>query len=231
MGSSTMKQNVPSASNNWSKAGVLSGVEVKKRLSLEDENRLVISPILEMHEQIRDDQASVDVRLGSQFVLTQPSALGEINEFSEFHYLADNRLYQELYIPIGRNIVIHPHQFLLATTLEYIRLPQDLMCYVVGRSTWGRLGLIIATAIGVHPGFSGTLTLELRNLGETPLRLFPGQTIAQLFFHGVETDENSRQSTSQYPAAVELFPKRISSQTTKKKIGRFIEANQTDKHP
>ncbi|MGX9390543.1 dCTP deaminase domain-containing protein [Nitrobacteraceae bacterium UC4449_H16] len=53
----------------------------------------------------------------------------------------------------------------------------------VADGTWGRLGMIVATAVGIHPGFAGSLTLELRNLGGAPITLYPGQTIAQLFFH------------------------------------------------
>jgi dCTP deaminase len=116
----------------------------------------------------------------------RPSAYGEIDERST-RAKADPRryltgLYKEYYAPVGDYLVVHPHQFVLAQTLEYVRLPRFLMAYVVGRSTWGRLGLITATAIGVHPLFSGNLTLEIRNLGETPLRLYPGESIAQLFF-------------------------------------------------
>lgn len=65
-------------------------------------------------------------------------------------------------------------------------MPPFLAAYVIGRSSWGRDGLIIATAVGVHPNFSGVLTLELTNLGEIPIRLYPGLTIAQLFIHNVD---------------------------------------------
>ena len=116
-----------------------------------------------------------------------PTVRGSIDEFSEdrFSRLSTDH-YRKEYVPLGGSLIIHPHQFILAATLEYIRLPPDLMSYVIGRSTWGRLGLIVATAVGIQPGFAGTLTLELRNLGETPLTLYPGQAIGQLFFHNVQ---------------------------------------------
>ena len=158
---------------------VLSGAEIRDRLHASElERRLVVSPVLEPDEQLRDDQASIDVRLGFQFALVAPSSYGAIDEFKENQNIQQimdlTSLYSKKYVPLGGKIVIHPHQLILAVTLEYLRLPIDLMAYVVGRSTWGRLGLIVATAIGVHPGFAGPLTLELRNLGETPLRLYPG---------------------------------------------------------
>lgn len=60
--------------------------------------------------------------------------------------------------------------------------------YLTGRSSWGRRGLTIATATGVHPGFTGCLTLELANLGDIPIAIRPGMTIGQLFLHNVECD-------------------------------------------
>ena len=131
------------------------------------------------------------------------------------------------WLPFGSRIIIHPHQFMLAQTLEYLRLPADLMAYVVGRSTWGRLGLIVATAIGIHPSFAGNLTFELRNLGETPLTLYPGQTIAQLFFHTVVNEKNESSAVvpdnAQYVGTVDMIPQRISPKHTSIKLRKLID--------
>ena len=164
---------------------VLSTQAIKARLEeTRPEKLLVVRPLLEPESQAKAGQAAIDVRLGFDFCLVTASSFGVIDEFGgeEVSLKHFRSLYRREYVPLGGRIVIHPHQFMLAQTLEYLRLPADLMSYLVGRSTWGRLGLIVATAIGVHPGFAGNLTLELRNLGETPLTLYPGQTIAQLFF-------------------------------------------------
>ena len=75
--------------------------------------------------------------------------------------------------------------------MEWIRFPKKLAGYVVGKSSWGRRGLVIATAIGVHPGFSGCLTLEITNLGEMPIKIMPGMLICQLFLHDVDTDSEA----------------------------------------
>ena len=82
--------------------------------------------------------------------------------------------------------MLHPGQFVLGETLEWVHLPKDLVAFVIGKSTWGRDGLIIATAIGVHPYWSGILTLEISNVGEIPIYLYPGLAIAQLFIASVE---------------------------------------------
>lgn len=199
-------------------------------------DRLVISPLLNEHTQAKDGQAAVDVRLGFEFCLVVASSFGAISEFgakptkpnSAGTTVGDfSKLYQRRFIPFGGNIIIHPHQFVLAQTLEYLRLPPDLMAYVVGRSTWGRLGLIVATAVGIHPNFAGNLTLELRNLGETPLSLYPGQPIAQLFFHRVRAidEKPSRQGSpeAQYVGTVDMIPKKLSDPNTHQTLERLID--------
>ncbi len=209
----------------------LSGSAIRARLQEQSlQKRLVVSPLLEPSEQLKDRQASIDVRLGFQFALVAPSSFGAIDEF-DIEINSDaapvlQSLYNEVYVPLGGELVIHPHQFILAETLEYLRLPHDLMAYVVGRSTWGRLGLIVATAIGIHPGFAGALTLELRNLGETPLTLHPGQAIAQLFLHNVDDaipDAAIEENNNQYGGAFDLIPRKMSSTVTHKKLSILKE--------
>jgi dCTP deaminase len=196
----------------------LSGNTIRKRLTTDSlKDRLVVSPILEPSEQLRDDQASIDVRLGFQFALMAPSLIESVDEFAGEQPPLLSSLYTRQYVPFGQRIVIHPHQFILAATLEYLRLPHNLMAYVIGRSTWGRLGLIVATAVGIQPNFAGTLTLELRNLGEAPLSLYPGQIIAQLFFHEV-AGANDGEGLGQYSGAVELLPKQLSPKNTQNRI-------------
>lgn len=197
----------------------LSGKEIRQRLEETDlAQRLVVSPLLVPQEQLREDQAAIDVRLGFEFALVSASAHGLIDEFASGFSQDLGPLYKKQYVPLGAGLIIHPHQFILAVTLEYLRLPNDLMAYVVGRSTWGRLGLIVATAVGVHPRYCGSLTLELRNLGETPLKLYPGQTIAQLFFHKVDGMPGPEAASGQYAGRVDIIPKKLSTETTKNKL-------------
>ena len=212
----------------------MSGARLRERLEhTEPEKRLVVSPLLEPAEQLRKDQAAIDVRLGFQFALVAPSSHGAIDEFGaqalDEGGLRLDPLYRKTYLPFGKCLMIHPHQFILGMTLEYIRLPRDLLAYVIGRSTWGRLGLIVATAIGVHPGFAGSLILELRNLGETPLALYPGQAIAQLFVHEVK-DGGSREhgEMGQYSGVVDLVPRRTSSAATYDTLAELVRGSRRD---
>jgi dCTP deaminase len=95
-------------------------------------------------------------------------------------------------VPFGKSFILHPKYFVLGVTLEWIRLPKDIAGYVIGKSSWGRLGLIIATAVGVHPGFAGCLTLELSNVGELPIELKPGMQICQLFLHTAHSTSSAQ---------------------------------------
>jgi dCTP deaminase len=198
---------------------VLSGKKLRELLNAPLEQRLVVSPLLDVNGQVKEDQGSIDVRLGFEFALVSPSSSGAVDELDEPTQLQRrlSKLYRTEYVPFGASLVIHPHQFILAETFEFIRLPGNVIAYVIGRSTWGRLGLIVATAVGIHPGFSGTLTLELRNLGETPLTLYPGQTVAQLFFHDVEP-AIADGIPGQYSGRTTLLPRRISDDLTLKKL-------------
>jgi dCTP deaminase len=168
---------------------VLSVEQLDLRLRVHGSGRLVIAPILEPALQMESGRAAVDVRLGCRFRLAETTTEGLVDTVLKPDRSPPK---QPIFVPFGRSIVLHPHQFLLGETLEFVRMPDDLMAYVVGRSSWGRDGLVVATAVGIHPGFTGSVTLELRNLGELPMSLYPGDPIAQLFIHGVERPKDAK---------------------------------------
>jgi len=154
-------------------------------------DRLVISPILDPSSQLKSGSASVDLRLGQRFHVPMRTKVASLNRLSEHHHRDLQRYKDETFVPIGSHFILHPRQFVLGETLEWIHLPKDFAAHVVGRSTWGRDGLIIATAIGVHPHFSGILTLEVSNVGEIPIYLYPGFAIAQLFVFRAEYGQSA----------------------------------------
>ncbi|MBX3180290.1 MAG: dCTP deaminase [Candidatus Hydrogenedentes bacterium] len=140
--------------------------------------RLVITPMLTV-EQVGG--ASIDVRLGNQFILFHTHTFGA---FDKKELTGRLRAAQERFIvPYGGSFVLHPGMLVLAATLEYFSLPYNLECQIEGRSSWARVGLQIATASTVEPLFKGVVTLELSNVGTIPLRLHPGIRIAQAVFH------------------------------------------------
>lgn len=147
------------------------------------DKRLVIVPMLSGLAQVKD--YSIDLRLGSEFILPVRSrfpVLDPDREAQSSRYASGQveRYQDRIYRPYGKPFVLNPGEFVLGCTLEYIQLPVDMTGYIAGRSSWGRLGLNIATATAVAPGYSGVLTLELVNHGNAPLMLYPGTRIASL---------------------------------------------------
>jgi dCTP deaminase len=170
---------------------LLSGADIRRRLfdrSGKPEDWLVISPLLDRESQLKDSNASIDLRLASVFIVPKRSHLPNLDPLHESYGTSQHNPTDRVVIPIGDKFVLHPRQFALAQTIEWVHMPRDLGGYVVGRSRWGRDGLIVATATGVHPRFSAPLTLELTNLGEVPILLYPGLSYVQLFLHTVESD-------------------------------------------
>lgn len=116
--------------------------------------------------------ASIDCRLGNSFLVIEDRQMQVIDLNTEI-------IYRKIE---GDSITIPPHSFLLATTMEYIKLPEDLTAFVEGRSSIGRIGLFIQNAGWVDPGFEGQITLELYNANSLPIRLEAGRRICQLVF-------------------------------------------------
>lgn len=133
-----------------------------------ENDTLQISP-LEKH-QIQP--ASVDIRLGNTFSIVEDLPSGIINLEDEIPY---KTIVTDTYILL-------PNQFVLATTMEYFHLPNDLTAFVEGRSSLGRMGLFIQNAGWVDPGFHGEITLELYNANRCAIELKAGRRIGQLVF-------------------------------------------------
>ena len=138
------------------------------------ENRsLSISPL----EKGQIQPASVDIRLGNTFSVIEDSPSGVITMDQEITY---KTIQSDTY-------VLLPGQFILATTMEYFVLPDDLTAFVEGRSSLGRMGLFIQNAGWVDPGFEGEITLELFNANRCAIKLQSGRRVGQLVFARMDT--------------------------------------------
>lgn len=182
---------------------VLAKKELVRRIRDEKvlRRRLWITPLLD-DNQIGD--ASLDVRLGNEFILIRQSNLLSIDPAHGERMGINIGKYQERFrVCFGEKFILHPNQFILGSTLEYIGLPLDLTAQVEGRSSWGRLGLIIATATPVAPGFRGVITFELINAGQAPIVLYPGLSIAQLIVSET-SDEIAYRGRYHYPTGPEF---------------------------
>lgn len=146
-----------------------------------DEGGISIVPLpeTEIAHMKAGGEAAIDLRLGRWFVNLRQARIGQIKIMDD----DDNadQLSTLYFRPFGEEFVIHPGRFVLGITLEWLSLPSSIGAYVTGKSSLGRRGLVIETAAGIHPGFSGCLALEIANVGEVPLVINPGMKIAQLF--------------------------------------------------
>lgn len=153
-----------------------------------DKDPLIITPLPILEDLKNSGAASLDIRLGCWFLACRPSRTGVLDVYNKQSDVPNEaKLTKSYYVPFGQGFVLHPRNFVLGTTMEWIRLPANRGAYVIGRSSSGRHGLIIATATGVHPGFTGCLTLELSNVGEIPITIKPGTAICQIFIHQVDS--------------------------------------------
>ena len=146
------------------------------------EGTLVIDPITDPERQIR--AAGVDLRLGNEFRLFKSSGIPYI----------DTRNRPENYTEMVRvkddePFVVHPGEFVLGNIKEYIRMPSCLMGSVDGRSSMGRLGIVIhATSSSINPGWEGRFVLEITNIGKMPVAIYPGHRIAKLTLHRLSSE-------------------------------------------
>lgn len=158
------------------------------------EDPFVITPMPNLTLLRNGGGASIDLRLGTWFVHLKKAQTTSITAESQ----KSSALSKTNFVPFGKPYILHPQSFVLAVTLEWIRLPNNLTASVVGKSSWGRYGLIIATATGVHPGFKGCLTLELCNVGEIPIEITPGIPICQLFVQELATTDDEHAAGSSF---------------------------------
>ncbi|MFT4107217.1 MAG: dCTP deaminase [Lacrimispora sp.] len=140
----------------------------KTILEMISEKTLTISPI----EEHQIQPASVDIRLGNTFCIVEDTSNGIISLNDEIKYKT----------MVTDRYLLLPGQFVLATTMEYVCLPDNLTAFVEGRSSLGRLGLFIQNAGWVDPGFEGEITLELFNANRCAIELCAGRRVGQLVF-------------------------------------------------
>lgn len=150
---------------------ILPDHEIRKYLA---EGRIVIDPLSDPDVQIQ--AAWVDLRLGSEFKVFKHTQEAFIDSKNPKEYTED-------IISENNPIILHPKEFMLGITKERIRVPADLVGYVDGRSSLGRLGITAhITSAWVDPGFEGKLVLEISNLGKMPVTIYPNMRVAKLLF-------------------------------------------------
>src|ERR1035441_5897470 len=160
--------------------GVVHKSEIKKRLLLPvaDPKSIVVTPLLQYEEMFKpsSDIDSIDLRLGNYFLLPQIPPLPVTYPSKD----SAKRSHIRVHVPLGSFLVIPAHETVLGATLEFIKMPCDLSGEILTKSSVARTFMVIETAPWIHPSYRGCLTLEIANVSNTPLIVYPGRLIGQL---------------------------------------------------
>lgn len=159
---------------------ILSDGEIKESL---DSGDIVIDPLT---DPLQIQPSSVDLKLDEEFRIfkhTEKAFIDPKNDSSLAKYT------ELIKVVDGKPFILHPGEFVLGSTKEYIKLPRNIVGRLEGRSSLGRLGVIIHSTAGyVDPGFHGKLTLEITNIGKMPVALYPGTRVCQISFYRMGRD-------------------------------------------
>lgn len=156
---------------------ILSDRDIKKQI---EEGRIAVDSPLDDHIQ-NIHASSMDMRLGKFFKVYEHSKFPVLDPVMTDSFKDRTKLI-EISEP-GIPFIVHPGDFVLGVTIEKIKLPDNIVARVEGRSSLGRLGIIIHSTAGfIDAGFEGTITLEITNINRMPVALYPGMRVCQLAF-------------------------------------------------
>lgn len=156
---------------------ILSDKEIKKLVKEKD---AVTSAEKELDLDLQLGPSSIDLRLGYEFGVLNTRKIEMIDTKQMERY--SDYIQKETHTA-EEGVVIHPGEFILGSTIEELSVPEDIVARVEGRSSYGRLGIIVhATAGYIDPGFEGDITLEIQNLGNAPVKLYPEDRVCQVVF-------------------------------------------------
>ena len=179
---------------------VLSDIDIKKLIK---QKKLVFYPSLS-NDQI--GPASIDLKLNSVFKtfnITKHHLLDVKKGLPKRDFMITHRIKK------GEYFILHPNNFVLVDTKEYIKVPDNIVLRVEGKSTLARMGILVHTAGFVDPGYEGTITLEISNQSNLPVALYSGMYICQIAVEYLsspaETPYNKRKK-SLYLKAKEPLP-------------------------
>ena len=189
---------------------VLSDIDIKRYIA---EGKIKISPELPP-EQF--GSCSVDFRLGSEFSVFEHSRHAYI-DLREKTAIQD--LMRTIEVPTGESFILQPGEFALAITEESLELADDILGRLEGRSSLGRIGIIVHGTAGLFdPGWRGKATLELSNLGRMPVALYPGMRICSFTFEQLTTPSSvpyHKKASNKYAGQTRPLASKLVSETAK----------------
>jgi dCTP deaminase len=146
------------------------------------EDSIIIRPLLQ-DEQIGG--LSVDFRLGTDFLLSFQGRNSAIDTSNNKEQDPSSSFFQETRRKFGETFLFHPHQTVLCSTLEYLKLPDNIFLSLTMRSSYSRLGLSVSSI--VEPGYCGCVSMELTNVNNNAIKITVGARIVQARFYKIET--------------------------------------------
>ena len=145
---------------------------------IEKKNAVYVEKGPELDEDLQIGPSSIDLRLGYDFTFPQTRKMKALDTKDMRDFA---RKQEDMTAGPEEGVVIHPGEFVLGTTLETVNIPDDMVARIEGRSSYARLGLIPHAAGGfVDAGFEGQITLEIQNLGNVPITIYPEDRICQM---------------------------------------------------
>lgn len=195
-----------SPENPFNNTGCLRKEEVK---SLLQNGQLQIRPLLD-EDQI--GQIGIDFRLGYDFLVSIQGREAFINA-SKNDWLDNgsqrniNQFFQSTRRQIGETFILHPHQTVLAVSLEYVKIPNNCLLKLFMRSSYSRLGITVSTI--AQPGYCGCLSLELTNNNNNPINLTVGARIIQGLLFQISGDSGYFHSPRKYVCQVRPEPSAV----------------------
>jgi len=185
---------------------VLSDRDIKKYLQ---SGKIRIIPDPDLSEQL--GSCSIDLKLGNSFRIFEHSKYPFIDPFDPKNTDGVTKLVE---VRNKEPFILHPNDFVLATTIEHFELSDDLVARLEGRSSLGRLGIVVhSTASIFEPGWKGKVVMELGNLGRMPVALYPGMRICALTFEELSSPadvpyhqkKGAKYVNQKYPDASKIF--------------------------
>ncbi len=159
---------------------ILSDRDIRKAL---DEGRIKLAPAPDLSTQL--GSCSLDLRLGNEFRAFRRSKIPCIDIRNTQNL---DEIMESFTVPDGETIALQPGELILTTTLEWLEIADDLIGRIEGRSSLGRLGIIVhGTASVFDPGWRGKPVMELSNLGVVPVLLSPGMRVCAFTFEEVSS--------------------------------------------
>ncbi len=174
-----------------------------KIIELLKSGELVVRPMLDESQQV--GQITIDLRLGTDFLISYQGRKPYIDATSYEQKLGSIK---DFFLPhrrkFGDEIILHPHQTILCSSLEYLKLPDNIFAILSMRSTYSRLGLTISTLI--QAGYCGCVSIELTNANNNPIRVAVGARIFQARLYHLTENVPYSYNTRKYVAQVRPIP-------------------------